>query len=114
MKDIRQAKWKNYGPTTLKIKTDVTDYHATHPINQLLRDYNEFVRLVLKQMSRSKKPPAKADVQWALKLTRRLELHTVLWRAEQFEGSYLRDRKVAGQIREGLMSLIFRVVQHEN
>ena len=46
MNSLRQAKWKNYGPTTLQIKTDVTDPHEKHPVNMLLRDYNEFVRLV--------------------------------------------------------------------
>ena len=46
MNSLRQAKWKNYGPTTLQIKTDVTDHHEKHPVNMLLRDYNEFVRLV--------------------------------------------------------------------
>jgi hypothetical protein len=53
----RQFRWHGYGKTTIKMNTNVHvyDHHLTHPINVLLRDYNDFVRLVLKQMSRSDK-----------------------------------------------------------
>lgn len=64
IKAQRLAKWEKYKPTKLKIKMNVHlyDHHLLHPINMLIHDYNEFVRLVLKQLARSNKPPHKADV----------------------------------------------------
>ena len=92
----------------------MVDHHENHPINMFLRDFNDFVRLVLKNLSRSKKAPSKIEIQRALKLAKRLELGAILNKPEQLEGDYLRERKVAGLIRERLIELTCGVMQREN
>ena len=52
MQEERRSKWKGYGKAKINIEVNshAYDHHLTHPINVLLRDYNEFVRLVFKQL----------------------------------------------------------------
>jgi len=49
-------------------------HHFGHPINIMIRDYNDFVRLVFKAMTRQDRVPKVSDVTFALKLARRLGL----------------------------------------
>jgi hypothetical protein len=45
---------KTYGPAKINIAMDMTSYyhHFAHPINIMIRDYNDFVKLVFKEFQK--------------------------------------------------------------
>lgn len=64
---------KNERPATkIKIVQNVNMYdeHTTHPINKMLSDYNEFIRLVFR--TRTTEAKAIQSIPYAIKLGKRL------------------------------------------
>ena len=86
-------------------------HHFAHPINILTRDYNEFVRLVFKTMTRQDRVPKVSDVQYALKLARRLGLHI---NKNHLSLQFLKVRENSNAVKEKLIQFMCRVMQREN
>ena len=59
-------------PTKIKIVQNVNmyDQHLDHPINKMLSDYNEFIRLVFR--TRTTEEKAIQSIPYAIKLGKRL------------------------------------------
>ena len=78
-------------PTKIKIEVNINAYahHLTHPINMLLRDYNDFVKLVLRKSSRDDKPKA-MDTKSIIKLAKRLGLQHIINKEQHLQGDHLR------------------------
>lgn len=67
---------KTYKPTKIKIHTNMASYyhHFAHPINIMIRDYNDFIKLVFRELKLKNAVPDSNDIAYALKLARRLGL----------------------------------------
>lgn len=50
---------KSYGPAKINIDMNMTSYyhHFAHPINIMIRDFNDFVKLVFKEFQKQKVLP---------------------------------------------------------
>ena len=111
--DQRALKFKDYGPTKIKIGINMNAYfhHFAHPINIMIRDYNDFVRLVFKAMTRQDRVPKVSDVTYALKLARRLGLQL---NKNHLSVQFLKVRENANAVKEKLIQFICKVMQKEN
>jgi len=91
-------------PTKIKIEVNIEAYahHNTHPINMLLRDYNDFVKLVLRKGSREDKPK-NPDAKSIIKLARRLNLQHIINKEQHLLADHLRQRDTYMAMREGLL-----------
>jgi len=76
--DKRAAEYKQFKPTKIKIPEGMDKEqrrHLAHPINILIRDYNDFVALVLRKMAKKDSNDQKqADIQSAQSIALRLNL----------------------------------------
>ena len=70
--DIANHYSDKYAPTKIKIvqKIEANLKHMTHPINNMLADYNEFTKLVFR--TRVNEQRAMQNIPYAIKLGRRL------------------------------------------
>jgi hypothetical protein len=73
--------------------------HYKHPINRMLRDFNDFCKIVFKTLSKKEAGVAK-DLAYALKLARRLGLNL---NKNHLSISFLKVREQSNAIKEKLL-----------
>jgi len=93
---------KQYAPAKINIDMNMTSYyhHFAHPINIMIRDYNDLVKLVFKEFQKQKTLPKVNDVAYALKLARRLGLNL---NKNHLSISFLKVREQSNAIKEKLL-----------
>ena len=104
---------KRYAQTKIKIMDNVDAYyhHFAHPINCMIRDYNDFGRLVFKAMTQRDRAPKIDDIAYAIRLAKRLGLNI---NKNHLSVQFLKVRENANAIKEKLIQFICKVMQREN
>ena len=85
------------------------DEHLDHPINKMISDYNEFVRLVFR--TRTTEAKTIQSIPYAMKLGRRLGMQLT---KQQLMPATLKVRENANAIKEKLVFFMCRVMTNEN
>jgi len=98
---VAQRSNKEYAPTKIKNCLNMDSYyvHYSHPINVMLRDYNDFTKIVFKILNKKDIGVSKEQA-YALKLARRLGLNL---NKNHLSISFLKVREQSNAIKEKLL-----------
>ena len=87
------------------------EHHLVHPINRMLRDYNEFVDLVFVQMTKATYTKTTEDINRGHKLAKALGLSKTDC---NLTGPSLSKQAVANRVKEKIVSFLCKVIRKEN
>lgn len=93
-----------YGPTKVKICQDIEahDHHKRHPLNVMFHQYNEFVKLVLKNKNG---PVPKVNNQYLFGLARALGMNL---KKDAFAENNMKTREHITYLKEKLIYCFYK------